>query len=151
MKLLKSFFYAFAGILHCIYQERNFRIHLTAVITVFLFSLIYGLELQQYPPLILVMVLVLATEAINTAIERAVDLESPTRHPLARVAKDSAAAAVLIAAMGSIAIAICTFSDLEKWRILLDKLLTPWPIAGVLAYIAVFAYFVFGTKIDKKF
>ena len=99
--------YAAQGLAHAFLTQRNFRIH--AVVGVVVFSL--GLWLHLSPDRLAVLVLtvtaVLVLELINTAIESVVDLAIGRRfHPLARIAKDCAAAAVLVAALASVAIAL---------------------------------------------
>jgi diacylglycerol kinase len=63
----------------------------------------------EWAVLCLTVFLVLALEGINTAIETAVDLASPQLHPLAKLAKDVAGGAVMIAAVGSLAVALAIF------------------------------------------
>jgi diacylglycerol kinase (ATP) len=99
--------YAAQGLAHAFLTQRNFRIH--SVVGVLAFSL--GLWLHLSPDRLAVLVLtvtaVLVLELINTAIESVVDLAIGRRfHPLARIAKDCAAAAVLVASLASVAIAL---------------------------------------------
>ena len=63
--------------------------------------------------LLLGIAFVLAVELLNTALEAVVDLVSPDDHPLAKIAKDVAAAAVLVAAAGAVAVAV----TLAAWAI----------------------------------
>ncbi len=105
----RSFRFAFAGMAHMIRSQPNARIHL--VIAAVACGLAVWLRL---PPLAWALLaamigLVLALEALNTAVEAVVDLASPDHHELARVAKDCAAAAVLIAALVSLAVGACLF------------------------------------------
>lgn len=155
MKLLKSFGYAFRGIYTCLCLEQNFRIHITAAVTVLLFARFYGLPLAKYPPILMVIVLVMALEAVNTAMEQAVNLTTPKRCPLARIAKDTAAGAVLLAALGSVAVACVTFTDINGWGRILHRLQSPVFVIGLLLYILLFWGFVFRfpkklTKIETK-
>jgi diacylglycerol kinase (ATP) len=65
---------------------------------------------------VLASALVLVAELVNTAVETAVDLAGPSPHPLAAVAKDAAAAAVLVAALGAVAVGLATFGPpLWSW------------------------------------
>lgn len=150
MKLIKSFYHAICGIGYCIRQERNFRVHVTAAVTVLLFSVFYGLPWERYPAVILVIALVLTMESVNTAIERAVDLSSPERHTLAKAAKDTAAAGVLLAALGAIGVACFTFSEPDKLLAVLARFRSPLMLTGLIGYILVFAVFVFGWNIKEK-
>ena len=93
-----SFRYAAQGLIYGFRSQRNFRIHVVTGACVF------GLGLWLQLPLPQLAVLVL--ELINTATEAVVDLAIGRQfHPLARIAKDCAAAAVLVAALSSLVIA----------------------------------------------
>lgn len=144
MKLVRSFYYAFCGIVYCIRTERNFRVHLTAGLGVLLFSVLYGLERADYPPLILTIALVMTLEAVNTAVERAVDLKTADSRPLAKAAKDAAAAAVLLGAAAAVAVAVFTFSDTDRLLAALGALHSPGVLAGAVFYAAAGLWFVFG-------
>lgn len=146
MKLLKSFYYAFCGLWYCIRNERNFRIHITAIVTVLTFSYLYGLPKEQYPVILLVLALVPGLEAINTAVEKAVDTATCEKQKSAKAAKDAAAAGVLIGAIGAIVIAFVSFSDAEKWMNVIELFASPWALLGLVAYIVFFSWFVFGIK-----
>lgn len=150
MKLVKSFYFALCGIVYCIRQERNFRVHIAAAVSVLLFSMLYGLAPGQYPPLILIIVLVMALEAVNTAVERAVDLESPDRHPLAKAAKDAAAAGVLLSAVGAAAIACLTFSEPDRLLSVAARFRAPGMAVGLIVYILAFVFFIFGLDSKRK-
>ena len=149
MKLLKSFYYSFCGLWYCIKNERNFRIHITAVVTVLIFSNLYGLPREQYPLILLVLALVPALEAINTAIEKAVDTATCEKQKSAKIAKDAAAAGVLIGAIGAVAIACVSFSDAQKLMGVIKMFASPWVLLGLIVYILLFSWFVFGIK-EKK-
>lgn len=104
--VVASFRFAGAGLRYFFLTQRNARIHLAiaGVITLLAFWLDVGsLELAV---LWLTMALVLVTEAMNTAIEATVDLVTETYHPLARIAKDTAAGAVLLAAVGAVLVGL---------------------------------------------
>ena len=92
--LHKSFGYAFEGISTCIKNERNMKIHCCATVLV----VIAGFQIEWCICLIL-FGLVMALELVNTAVESVVDLVTKERQPLAKIAKDTAAGAVLIAAI----------------------------------------------------
>ena len=143
MKLLKSFSYAFRGIWICIRQERNFRIHIVAILTVVIFSILYGLPIDKYPVLILILALVPSLEAINTAIERAVDIEAENPHPLAKDAKDAASGAVLISAIASVVMACFLFSDISKLTNVALIFTKPISVIALIIYIVISAIYVF--------
>lgn len=97
-RTLRSFGYAGAGLSYLIRTQPNFRVHLLAAISVVGISIGVGASAVEVAVLILAIGLVMLGEAFNTALEAAVDLASPAVHPLARIAKDVAAAGVLVAA-----------------------------------------------------
>ena len=102
-----SFRYAAQGISYGLISQRNFRIHL--VIGAFALGLGIWLQLNytQIAVLVLTVTAVLVLELLNTSIEAVVDLAIGRRfHPLARIAKDCAAAAVLVASISSLVIAM---------------------------------------------
>lgn len=111
-KFIKSFTYAFAGI-RAATKEQNFRFHLMSAIIVIIAALLTGVSTIEWSILILVIALVLSLEMINSAVERVVDLATGEIHPLAKLAKDLAAGAVLIAAIASVIIGLIIF--LPKW------------------------------------
>jgi len=102
----KSFYYAFKGIADLLSgRHKNAIIQMLAVYVVTGFGFWFGIEAWEWCIVILCFMMVLALEAVNSAIEYAIDLSSPEQHPLAGKAKDMAAAAVLIAAIGTVIIA----------------------------------------------
>ncbi len=141
--LLKSFVYAFNGIKNAVLTERNFRIHMTAIFFVLYFAALYGLNSMQYAVLFLVLALVPALELVNTAVEKTVDLVTSERMELAKLAKDSAAAAVLVAALGSVFVAVSLFSDSGKFYNALSAAIS-FPHLPILIMTAIFwIYFIF--------
>jgi len=72
-------------------------------------GLYFGIERWEWAILTGCITLVIAAEALNTAIEFLTDLASPEYHPLAGKAKDTAAAAVLFCAIGAVVIGIIVF------------------------------------------
>jgi diacylglycerol kinase (ATP) len=101
VSLIRSFGFAFAGIGAMLRTQRNAQIHTVATIVVALAGFFFGVSLGEWIALILSIGLVLSLEALNTALEAVVDLVSPQPHPLAKKAKDVAAGAVLIGAIGA--------------------------------------------------
>jgi diacylglycerol kinase len=107
--LIRSFGFAFAGIGAMLRTQRNAQIHTAATVVVALAGLFFGASLGEWIVLILSIALVLSLEALNTALEAVVDLVSPQPHPLAKKAKDVAAGAVLIGAIGAAVIGCLIF------------------------------------------
>ena len=100
---IDSFKYAFKGIQTVFQEERNMRTHLFLGISILLVSFFIGLEQNEWLWIILSVFLVLIMEIINTIVENVVDLITNNKyHPLAKKAKDMAAAAVLTTAFFSI-------------------------------------------------
>ena len=109
MSLIRSFGYAFEGISYLIRTQRNARIELAVGLVVLLVAAWVHVTPVEWAVPALTIALVLALEALNTALELAITLASPERHPLAKAAKDVSAAMVLIAAIGSVLVGIAIF------------------------------------------
>ncbi len=107
--LFKSFGYAFRGIYLAVKYERNMRIHLVCVVYMYSFLLVYDffkVNPTQFAVIFLANALVMACELINTAIERTVDLASDKKTQNGKIAKDTAAGAVLISAIFAVLVGI---------------------------------------------
>jgi len=104
-----GFSYAWNGIQTVFKRERNFRIHLIAMVLVVVMGIFFTLSLIEWLVISLVITIVLVAEVLNSAIEKTVDYISTDIHPVAKVIKDMAAGAVLIAAIGSIIIGLIIF------------------------------------------
>jgi diacylglycerol kinase (ATP) len=102
MKLLKAFWFAFNGFKICLSSEINFRIHVVAAIVAAAAGICLKLSVAEWLVLAVCIALVLITEMINTAAEMLCDLFSKDFNPLVRKIKDTAAGAVLIAALLSV-------------------------------------------------
>ena len=97
--LYKSFGYAFEGIGTCIKKERNMKIHCVAAVFLVIAGVILKISAIEWCICLALFGLVMALEHVNTAVEAVVDMVTEEYHPLAKVAKDTAAGAVLIAAI----------------------------------------------------
>lgn len=106
---LKSFQYAFRGLSYVFRHESNMQVHLMAMLFVLIAGWYFQISRIEWIAVVGIIVLVMALEAINTSIEAIVDLVSPDYHELAGRAKDVAAGAVTIAAIGAIIIGILVF------------------------------------------
>ena len=95
--------FAWAGVVHSYRTQANFRIETWAAALALALTLWLRAPLA---PVALACALVLALELVNTALEAVVDLISPESHPLAKVAKDAAAAAVLLASCGALVVGL---------------------------------------------
>ena len=114
----KSFQYAFEGWWYVLRTQHNAWIH--AVVTVAVFSLALWLRLpaRDWAVLVLTAMVVWIAEFMNTALEAVVDLNSQDEHPLAKVAKDVAAAAVLVGALGAVIIGLLIMGPALLQRLL---------------------------------
>lgn len=108
-KRLKSFRYAFNGLLKAIKTQHNLWIHLSAAVVVIISGFYFQISHIEWMVIVLAIGGVITAELINTAIEWIVDLVSPDHHPLAGAAKDVAAGAVLLIALTSVVIGILVF------------------------------------------
>ncbi len=108
-KTVQSFKNAVEGVVYCIKTQRNMRIHLLAALLVILGSLFLPLTRLDICILFIIITVVIVCEMVNTAIEKMVDLYSEKYHPVAKIAKDVSAGAVLISALSSIFIGYLVF------------------------------------------
>ena len=97
--LYKSFGYAFEGIFAGIRGERNMKIHCFAAVCVIVAGVLFHISVTEWCICRVLFGLILSLELVNTAIEAVVDLVTEDKKPLAKLAKDTAAGAVLIAAV----------------------------------------------------
>ena len=107
--LKQSFANAFVGLRESIQAERNFRIHLIAIILVILAGLLLRIDSLRWGLLTLASGAVLATELLNTALERLVDMVTQEHCEPARQVKDMAAAAVLVATVFAVLCGVAVF------------------------------------------
>lgn len=107
--LLKSFKYAFEGIVTGIQEEKNMKIHITIMILVIIFGIILKIDKIEWIICIILFGFVISLELVNTAIENTVDLVTLEKMPKAKIAKDVAAGAVLIATITSAIIGLIIF------------------------------------------
>ena len=106
---LRSFGPAFRGLKVLLQTQHNARIHALATVLAVVAGALLGISPAEWALIALAVVCVWATEALNTSIESLVDLVSPELHPLAAKAKDVAAGAVLVAAIGSVIVGVLVF------------------------------------------
>jgi diacylglycerol kinase (ATP) len=115
MGRLKSFDYALRGVLLMLKSQHNAWLHAAATLVVVLLGRsCCHLTSGEWCVLVLAIMAVWSAEALNTAFEFLADVASPEFHPLVEKAKDVAAGAVLIAATGSVVIALLVFGPYIK-------------------------------------
>lgn len=107
--LWDSFNYAIQGFTFSFVTQRNFRIHCLASVLLIVFLVVLDLNTGEILFLLSAAFVVLISELINTSIEKTIDLYTSAYHPLAKIAKNCAAAAVLLAALYAVLVAIIIF------------------------------------------
>lgn len=118
---LNSFHHAWDGLRYVVRTQRNARIHLTALTLAVGLGMVVGLSRLEWVMLALVIGAVLVAEWFNTAIEATIDLITVQYHPLAKVAKDAAAAGVLVTALVAIVVGILILG-VPLWQRLVNLL-----------------------------
>lgn len=108
-KFFKGFYHAFDGIKYAFQTQINMRFHILVGVIVIIAGFIFKLTQLEWSLIALAITLVLSAELFNTAIESLTDLATKEIHPLAKVAKDCAAGAVLITAIFAVVIAGLVF------------------------------------------
>jgi diacylglycerol kinase (ATP) len=151
---LKGFVYAGRGVAYCLLRERNMRIHLTFTVYMFGFLTVFDffeVSRTEFAVLVALCALVLSLEAVNTAVERAVDLASENISELARAAKDAAAGAVLISAAASVICGIIILWQPEAFRAMFEYYKTHIAVLVVLAVSIILSLiFIFKGKPGNK-
>ncbi|OIJ22135.1 hypothetical protein BKP45_05530 [Anaerobacillus alkalidiazotrophicus] len=108
-RFIWSFIFAWSGLKNAFRHEQNIRIHFTIGLVIIVLSFLLNIPLFEKIILLLVIGVIISLEVMNTAIERVVDLVTKEYHPLARIAKDVSAGAVLIFSMFAVIIGILIF------------------------------------------
>ena len=106
---LRSVRFALRGVATMLRSQHNAWLHAAATVGVTVLGFACGLSRAEWCWVVLAVVAVWTAEALNTAIEFLTDVASPDYHPVAGQAKDVAAGAVLITAVGAVAIALLVF------------------------------------------
>jgi diacylglycerol kinase (ATP) len=112
--VLQSFNFAFEGIIHVLRTQRNMRIHFMIAAGVLIGALIVGVSRLELVILLMAISFVLIAEMINSALEAGIDVATTSFDPLAKLAKDIAAGAVLIATINALAVGYLVFVDRIK-------------------------------------
>lgn len=108
-RLIRSFSYAFRGILFALRNEKNFQVEIVGGILAVMLMLFFPLSGLERALIVLSIALVLTLELANTALERVMDILKPRVHPYARVIKDVMAGAVLLVSLAAVAIGVAIF------------------------------------------
>lgn len=110
-KLVDSFNYAIEGVIYTIRTQRNMRIHMIVTLLILIACFFFDLTKMELLVLTMTITMVIVAEMINTAVEAAIDATTNYYHPLAKIAKNVAAGAVLITALNSLLVAYIIFYD----------------------------------------
>jgi diacylglycerol kinase (ATP) len=108
--IFESFNYALEGVIHVLRTHRNLRIHFVIAAAVLAAAVVVGVTRFELIALLLAIAFVLIAEMINTAIEHTIDVATTSFDPMAKLAKDIAAGAVLIASVNAVAIGYLVFA-----------------------------------------
>ena len=141
-RFARGFVYAYNGIRAAVQEERNFRFHLCAAFYAFVAACWAEMPAVEVALIALCVAAVLALELVNSAIERAVDKPDTTHWWTAGAAKDMAAGAVLVMAIGTVIVAMCLF--VPRLGILWANFtLRPTRPLGILLTLVIFYKFIF--------
>ena len=122
--IIESFNYAIEGVIHVLRTQRNMRIHFAIAVAVLVVAVAVGVSRVELILLLLSITFVLVSEMINTAIEGTIDAATTSFDPMAKLAKDIAAGAVLISAVNAVAVGYLVFAGkaADKSADVLDRL-----------------------------
>jgi diacylglycerol kinase (ATP) len=122
--IFDSFNYAFEGIIHVLRTQRNLRVHFAIAFVVLILALVVNVTKLELIALLISVTFVLIAEMLNTALEAAIDIATTSFDPMAKLAKDIAAGAVLIAAVNAIVVGYLVFAGkvADRSANLLDRL-----------------------------
>lgn len=118
--LWKSFKYAFEGLAASFRTERNLIIHFSVMVLIIVCGFLFKISIPEWIICIILFGLVIGAELMNTALEITIDICSPEIQPKAKLAKDTAASAVLVLAFASCIIGLLIF--VPRVYIVLDKM-----------------------------
>jgi len=122
--VLDSFNYAVEGVIHVLRTQRNMRIHFAVAFVVLVVALVINVSKFELIALLISITFVLIAEMLNTAVEAAIDIATTSFDPMAKLAKDIAAGAVLIASVNALAVGYIVFAGklADRSSQLLDRL-----------------------------
>lgn len=150
MKFFKSFYYAGRGIVTALGQ-RNFRFHICAVAFVIFFAArFYSFTAERWAILLMTCAAVLSLETVNTGIEKLADKVTEENSHRIRLAKDCAAGAVLIAAIGAVAVGVALFWNLDVIGLICLYFTEPARLAALILALAAAWGFVFLPEYWRK-
>lgn len=140
---LKGFKFAWSGIIHCVKNERNMRIHMAAALYVLIFARFFAFSRAEYAALLLTIGGVLSAEVFNTSLELLANRVSKKKDPFIRASKDSAAGAVLVLAVIAVFIGLFLFGDIGSWKRLISFYAGhPLNLSGLIVLAPVCLFFI---------
>ena len=116
-KFIAGFGFAFSGLWHAIRTQVNMKVHIALAILALALGIALHTSAVEFALVFVAIAGVMMAEMFNTVIELCIDLASPSYHPLAKIAKDVAAGAVLLSAIMAIIIALFVFGP-HLWALL---------------------------------
>jgi diacylglycerol kinase (ATP) len=121
--VIESFNFAIEGVIHVLRTQRNMRLHFAAAVVVIVVAVAVGVSKIELSLLLVSIAFVLVAEMINTAVEGAIDAATTSFDPMAKLAKDIAAGAVLIASVNAVAVGYLVFAGkaADKTAEVLDR------------------------------
>lgn len=143
------------GIIYSATTQRNIRIQLVLAVIVMVLSLFYGLNTAEFLCLLFAVFMVIFAELINTAIETVVDLFVDVYHPKAKISKDVAAGAVVLAACNALVVGYFIFFKEENLKAISDSIFnnmvkSPMHLAFVAVMLVVIAVISMKAGCSKK-
>ena len=108
-KFIAGFRYAFRGLWYALRTQRNARVHVTIAVLAILAGIVLHISAVEFAMIFVAITSVFIAEMFNTVFELCIDIASPDYHPLAKIAKDVAAGAVLLSAMLAVVIGLFVF------------------------------------------
>jgi diacylglycerol kinase (ATP) len=121
--VIESFNFAIEGVIHVLRTQRNMRLHFAAAVAVIVVAVAVGVSKIELSVLLISIAFVLVAEMINTAVEGTIDAATTSFDPMAKLAKDIAAGAVLIASVNAVAVGYLVFAGkaADKTADVLDR------------------------------
>jgi diacylglycerol kinase (ATP) len=121
--VIESFNFAIEGVIHVLRTQRNMRLHFAAAVVVIVVAVAVGVSKIELSVLLISIAFVLVAEMINTAVEGTIDAATTSFDPMAKLAKDIAAGAVLIASVNAVAVGYLVFAGkaADKTSNVLDR------------------------------
>jgi diacylglycerol kinase (ATP) len=151
-KFVESFNAAVEGFIYVLKTERNMRVHFLAAFFFLLLGIYLNFTYLETAALCVVIILVLVSEMINTAIELMVDMIKSDFHPVARVVKDVSAGVVLLTSINAVVVGYILFSRKIPFNVTMAMETirsSPWHVTFI-ALILVFGSTIIGKMLSRK-